>query len=130
MLTRRNVRFRWAAESAEWHCREAGVHVGAEAVDRVARSWVARVAEELGVSAQVALTTAPHDLGQLIAGTLIEAEHRNRLNEQPFGRDAVVYVSVRAETVCARCFGAIAVDETAASVRGGSGRSLIHRDCL
>lgn len=131
MLTRSTPRFRSAVESAERYCREIGLDIVPGVVDEIARLWVRRVAEEMGVTDRVALADAPPDFGRRIADSIVESERHNRLAFRPFGRDAVVYTTAPASgAVCTRCGHPIEAGHQAISVLGPTGRGLAHLNCL
>ncbi|HLT60744.1 MAG TPA: hypothetical protein VK020_06095 [Microlunatus sp.] len=77
MITRQNERFRAVAQVAEERCHSAGLAVDADEIDLRIRRWIAHVAEALGVSDEIALDSAPPDLGRLIANNLIGADRRH-----------------------------------------------------
>lgn len=138
MLTRRTEAFRQAAEKLEEICAAEGLDLDAATIDAAIRIRVATVASEMGVTDRTALGYVPPEtLAVHLASTLILAHQLNQAEDQAvpppppaFGRDALVYTTAPAATVCARCDEPIDQNEPAVSVPGLHRRGLAHRGCI
>lgn len=129
---------RFAAAIIEQICAAEGLQLDGPTIDAAIQVQVAKVAAEMGVTDRTALgCMSPETLAVEVAANLITAhgpdqQVRHNPADPPsrFGRDALVYTTAPAATVCARCDEPITKGEPAVSVPGLYRRGLAHQTCI
>lgn len=129
---------RLAAAIIEQICAAKGLQLDGRTIDAAVQSQVAKVAAQMGVTDRNALGYVPPEkLAVEVAANLITAhELHQQIRHNPadppsrFGRDALVYTTAPAATVCARCDEPITKGEPAVSVPGLYRRGLAHESCV
>lgn len=129
---------RLAAAIIEQICAAEGLRLDGPTIDAAIQVQVAKLAAQMGVTDRNALgSSPPEELAVEVAGNLITGhELHQQIRHNPadpasrFGRDALVYTTAPAATVCARCDESITKGEPAVSVPGLYRRGLAHQRCV